>query len=115
MPKSVRGIISCFIFFVLFSISISQPSFASPPSQDDTSLPPSRQHNSASDSWRNLQYANTPAELLAKAQTQGQMRVIVGLNPNVRFQPEGGLSTTQALVQRNAITQARNSLLQSLT
>lgn len=115
MPKSLSGLFFFFILVLLFSTSVSQPSFASPAAQDGTSLPPSRENNSATDPWRNLQYANTSAELLAKAQTQGRVRVIVGLNLNTRFQPEGELSTTQALVQRNALTQARNSLIRSLT
>ncbi|MCI0474751.1 MAG: hypothetical protein L0Y55_00735, partial [Anaerolineales bacterium] len=47
--------------------------------------------------------------LLAKAQTQGSVRVIVGVR--AAFQPEGKLDARAAQSQRRAITQAQDAVL----
>jgi subtilisin len=80
--------------------------------QDGT--PPSRQQSTTNPTQRDFDAAETPAELLTKAQTLGRVRVIVGFNTRTGFQPEGTLSTAQAQVQQTAITQARQSLLQTI-
>lgn len=53
-----------------------------------------------------------PAELLQRAQDEGQVRVIVGLRAS--FQPEGLLTRAAAQTQRAAIARAQTSLLSRL-
>lgn len=52
-------------------------------------------------------------ELIAKAETEGIVRIIVGLN--IPFQPEGELPDSQSVqMQRQRITEAQDSLLDNL-
>ena len=58
------------------------------------------------------QQSKVPAEIWQKAQTEGVVRVIVGLN--VPWQPEGKLSQETVLGQRQAIAATQSELLASL-
>src|SRR5688572_5085750 len=80
----------------------------------DGTLPPVRQQSTTELGQRDFDAAETPFELLTKAQTFGSVRVIVGFNTSTRFQPEGALSAVQAQVQQHEITQVRQSLLQTI-
>jgi subtilisin family serine protease len=64
---------------------------------------------------RVIHQANTPSynELIAKAQTKGMVRIIVGLN--VPFQPEGDVSRSQAIQQRQRIAHAQDQLIQRIS
>lgn len=58
------------------------------------------------------QQSKVPPEVWEKAQTEGVVRVIVGLN--VPWQPEGKLSQQAVLAQRQAISTAQDALLAEL-
>lgn len=68
----------------------------------------------ASDFSRVAYRANTPSydELIAKAQTKGMVRIIVGLN--VPFQPEADVSRSQAIQQRQRIARVQDELIQRM-
>src|SRR5262249_1081320 len=69
--------------------------------------------NSVSESGLTEAARDRIAKLIAKAETAGAVRVIVGLR--VAFRPEGALTSPQAVQdQRNAISQAQDSLLANL-
>ena len=88
MPKIHRFFLCCLVFG-LISISAAQPGFA----QDAATSRPQPNQTTNAAFQRDTQYARSPAELLAKAQNRGQLRVIVGLNTKAHFQPEGDLTT----------------------
>lgn len=62
---------------------------------------------------QNNALTNEAQSLLAKAQTNGRVDVIIGLN--VQFQPEGQLSMAQASIQQAVILQAQQQLLTRLS
>ena|GEM_PF-3135130 len=78
----------------------------------DGTPPPSRQQDTGSPPRRAFVPAETPAELLSRAQSAGTIRVIVGYDTSTRFQPEGVLSVAEAQAQRTAVAQGRQALLQ---
>jgi subtilisin family serine protease len=110
-PKQSWKFLCCLIL-VAFTFAWDGNTSTYVQAQDDSTPSPSRQLNNDNNPLRNLTYANSPDELLAKAQSQGNIRVIVGLN--ARFQPEGGLSAAQVQAQRGGLVQVRLSLMQTL-
>jgi subtilisin family serine protease len=110
MTPFKKGIFSFIALTIMLSIGTLQPTLAEPAAQGDATPPASRQQSSSPE--QRFQFANSPAALLRKAQSNGNVRVIVQLN--TRFQPEGQLAAAQAQAQRSAIAQARQTLTQAL-
>ena len=103
LSKALRAIISLALLLLGASIGCTQANSEIPSTQDY--VPPIRETP-----------LNAPEldDLLAEAQANGQVCVIVGLR--VSFKPEGELTGTQAVdAQRARIAQAQTDLLAQLS